>query len=324
MNELRIGTRGSKLALLQAQIIVDRLCRLYPDLRTDVRVIRTRGDMIEDVPLQRVGGKGFFVKEIELALLNGEIDIAVHSAKDLPTSIPDGLTIAAICDRIDPRDAIVVREAQRAIEAQEGTSDMDILGILPTGAIVGTSSLRRHAQLLHLRPDLVMRHMRGNVDTRLRKLDEGGFDAIVVAAAALIRLGLEHKIAVCLPVHVCTPAAGQGALAIEARYDDERVLNLIKPLDDERARAEVEAERALVSSLGAGCHVPVGACAKWLGNGELELTAAVASHDGKLLIRRMMRGAASKPRELGTLLAEALMADGAEELLSSNLRSSKT
>ncbi len=315
MNELRLGTRGSKLALAQSQIVIDELRRLYPDLRIRVCVIRTKGDVIGDVPLQRVGGKGFFVKEIEMALLNGEIDIAVHSAKDLPTTIMDGLTIAAVCNRLDPRDAIVMRASQRATEAPEGASDIDILNILPVGAVMGTSSLRRHAQLLHLRPDLVMRHMRGNVDTRLRKLDEGGFDAIVVAAAALIRLGLEHRITALLPIHVCTPAAGQGALAIEARSDDETVISLIKPLDDERARAEVEAERALVSALGAGCHVPVGACARWVGNDELELTAAVASQGGKLLIRKAMRGAASRPRELGIRLAEMLMADGAEKLL---------
>ncbi|MCS7253958.1 MAG: hydroxymethylbilane synthase [Armatimonadota bacterium] len=313
MNELRVGTRGSKLALAQAETVIERLCALHPNLRARMCIIRTRGDTISDLPLQCLGGKGFFVKEIEMALLNGEIDIAVHSAKDLPTVIPDGLTIAAICMRLDPRDAIVLRNVEKAIEGTENASDA--LKVLPLGAVVGTSSLRRHAQLLHLRPDLVMKHMRGNIDTRLRKLDEGGFDAIVVATAALIRLGLEHRIAINLPIHVCTPAAGQGALAIEARSDDEAILRLIKPLDDIKARAEVEAERALISTLGAGCHVPVGACARLIGDNELELTAAIASRDGKVVIRKTMRGVASRPMELGISLAETLIAEDKGKLL---------
>lgn len=313
MNKIRIGTRGSKLALAQTKAVADMLCKLHPQLHAEVHIIRTKGDVICELPLQQIGGKGFFVKEIEAALLRGEIDIAVHSAKDVPTTIPDGLEIAAICMRLDPRDAIVVRLFEQLLKVQ--LPEGDVLSILPASSVVGTSSLRRHAQLLRLRPDITIKHARGNVDTRLRKLDEGQFDAIIVAAAGLIRLGLEHRITALLPIDVCTPAAGQGALAIEVRSDDRRTLELIKPLDDKVARAEVEAERALVAALAAGCHVPVGACARYLDDGKLELVAAIASHDGRMLIRKVMRGSISRPIELGIRLAEALIAEGAFELI---------
>jgi hydroxymethylbilane synthase len=312
MNELKVGTRGSKLALVQTESVVEMLRNIYPHIRFSIHVIRTTGDKVSDLPLQRLKGKGFFVKEIETALLDGRIDIAVHSMKDMPTSIVDGLTIAAVCMRLDPRDALVLRgEGEDGYVREEAS-----LSIIPNGAVVGTSSLRRKAQLLHLRPDLVIKHLRGNVDTRLRKLDEGQFDAIIVAAAALERLNLKHRITALLPIHVCTPAAGQGALAVEARSDDKRTLELIKPLDDERARAEVEAERALIAALGAGCHVPVGACARCINDDELEMTAVVASTDGKVVLRRTMRGSLRSARELGEKLAEKLIADGADQIIS--------
>lgn len=315
VNRLRIGTRGSVLALAQTHAVVDALHRQFPELNSEIVIIRTRGDVITDRPLRQLQGKGFFVKEIEAALLRGDIDIAVHSLKDMPTELPDGLTIAAICQRLDPRDALVLRDECAFAGLKGCTGEFNPLMLLPRNAIIGTSSLRRRAQVLHHRPDVTVRELRGNLDTRLRKLDTGDYDAIIVAAAGLIRMELQHRMTAALPLDVFIPAAGQGALAIEARVDDERTLQLMQCLDDPIARAEVDAERALVSALGAGCHVPVGACARIVSGDTLTLHAAVATPDGSRVIRDEASGNVSNAIALGLQLAERLEGMGARLII---------
>ena len=288
-----IGSRGSPLALWQARWVAAQL----PG--AEIAVIKTTGDKITDVPLAQVGGtKGLFIKEIEEALVEGRIDLAVHSLKDVPAQIDPRLIIAAIPAREDPRDALVGRS----------------LPELPKGARVGTSSLRRAAQLRHLRGDLQVEELRGNVDTRLRKLDEGRYDAIVLAAAGLSRLGLEGRIAERLDPEVMCPAIGQGALAIETRAGDGETRKLLAPLDDPSARAETTAERALLAALGGGCQLPLGGSARLAGD-RLRLTAVVASPDGAELVRVTLGGPASDPAELGRRAAEDLLRRGADRIL---------
>ena len=288
-----IGSRGSPLALWQARWVAAQL----PG--AEIAVIKTTGDKITDVPLAQVGGtKGLFIKEIEEALVEGRIDLAVHSLKDVPAQIDPRLIIAAIPAREDPRDALVGRS----------------LSELPKGARVGTSSLRRAAQLRHLRGDLQLEELRGNVDTRLRKLDEGRYDAIVLAAAGLSRLGLEGRIAERLDPEVMCPAIGQGALAIETRAGDGETRKLLAPLDDPAARAETTAERALLAALGGGCQLPLGGSARLAGD-RLRLTAVVASPDGAELVRVTLGGPASDPAELGRRAAEDLLRRGADRIL---------
>lgn len=283
----RVGTRGSKLALAQTEWVVNALQKHFPDLTFEIVTVRTKGDIISDRPLREVAGKGFFVKEIEVALLNGEIDFAVHSLKDLPTDLPEGLTIAALCNRVEPRDVLVVRQGEKR-EGWEGNSEGQILQAvvsqLPDKPRVGTSSLRRQAQLKHAFPNWQMCELRGNIDTRLRKLDEGQYDAVVIAAAGLIRLGLSERIACILPVEICCPAAGQGALAVEARKDDEETLSLLKTIDEFSVRVEVEAERAAVKTLEAGCHSAVGALARLEGR-RLSLWVTIAHPKGQAVWR---------------------------------------
>lgn len=283
----RVGTRGSKLALAQTEWVVNALQKHFPDLTFEIVTVRTKGDIISDRPLREVAGKGFFVKEIEVALLNGEIDFAVHSLKDLPTDLLEGLTIAALCNRVEPRDVLVVRQGEKR-EGWEGNSEGQILKAvvsqLPDKPRVGTSSLRRQAQLKHAFPNWQMCELRGNIDTRLRKLDEGQYDAVVIAAAGLIRLGLSERIACILPVEICCPAAGQGALAVEARKDDEETLSLLKTIDEFSVRVEVEAERAAVKTLEAGCHSAVGALARLEGR-RLSLWVTIAHPKGQAVWR---------------------------------------
>lgn len=278
-SRLKVGTRGSKLALAQTEWVINALKQKFPDLEVETVIIRTRGDVIADRPLREVSGKGFFVKEIEFALLNGEVDFAVHSLKDMPTDLPEGLTVAALCNRVEPRDVLVVRGWQ-------GTNGnlQEIVNQMPDQARVGTSSLRRQAQIKNAFPNWRLCELRGNVDTRLRKLEEGQYDAIVVAAAGLIRLGLQERIACILPVEVCCPAAGQGALAVEARADDERVLSLLASIDELSVRVEVEAERSATKTLGAGCHSAVGALAR-LNGSELSLWVVAAHPNGQKVWR---------------------------------------
>jgi len=292
---LVIGSRGSQLALWQAKWIAVRLAGLGHETR--IEIIRTTGDKITDVPLARVGTKGLFTKEIEEALLDGRIDVAVHSLKDLPTELPAGLDIAAIPQREDAHDAMLGAR----------------LNDLPAGAKVGTSSLRRAAQLRTSRRDLAIESLRGNLDTRVRKLEEGQYDAIVLAAAGLARLGWAHRIAELLPAEVMCPAVGQGALAVETRAVGQ-AREICAPLDHPATRAAVTAERAVLAALGGGCQVPIGAHAEVDGD-SLRLIAVVIAPDGHCLIRKTNEGALTDAVLTGKSLGEALLMDGAREIL---------
>lgn len=289
-----IGSRGSALALWQARHIAARLLALGEETR--VEVIKTTGDRMQEISLAASGGKGLFTKEIEEALLGRQIDLAVHSMKDVPTEIPRGLLISAIPEREDPRDALV------------GC----MLAELKPGSRVGTSSPRRASQLHALGRGLVIETLRGNVDTRLRKLDEGQHDAIVLAAAGLRRLGLQDRVRELIPPEIMCPAAGQGALAIETRDNGGPAWRIVKTLDDAEARATVNAERALLKALGGGCQVPIGAHAR-ITDGAIHLIAMVASPDGSRLIRGESTGA--NPADVGAQLGEKLLAQGAREIL---------
>ena len=294
-----IGSRGSALALWQANWIGKQLADA--DYTVEIKTIRTSGDRLAHVPLADSGVKGLFIKEIEEALAAGGIDVAVHSLKDLPADLPPGLTIAAIPSREDARDALVSRD---------GTS----FATLPPGARLGTSSVRRQSQLLHLRPDLRMVQMRGNVDTRLRKLERGECEALVMAAAGLVRLGLESSIRERFPVQQLCPAVGQGALAVEIRDGDGPAAQAVSRLDDADSHGAVRAERALLRSLGGGCSVPIAGYAT-LANGALSLVGVVARPDGARLIRASASGADTDPEGLGQKLANELLRQGAGELL---------
>lgn len=301
MGRLVIATRGSQLALWQARHIREALEALAPGLEIELSIIRTRGDKILDVPLSQVGGKGLFVKEIEEALLEGAADIAVHSIKDVPMLLPEGLTLGCIPAREVFTDCLV-SEQYESLEA------------LPRGARVGTSSLRRQAQLLALRPDLEILSLRGNVDTRLRKMKEGEFDAIVLALAGMKRLGLTATYMHELAPADFVPAVGQGALGIECRADDAVTLALVRRLEDSATRVCVEAERAFLTGLDGGCQVPIGAHAELDGD-TVMLDGLVAECDGSTLFRRRMSAPADKAGELGLALAEELKKEGAGEIL---------
>ncbi|MGH9945097.1 MAG: hydroxymethylbilane synthase, partial [Pyrinomonadaceae bacterium] len=274
--KLVIGSRGSKLALWQAEWVKGRLEEMRPGVEVRIEIIKTSGDVMRDVPLSVIGGQGVFTKELEEALLGERIDIAVHSLKDLPTVLPDGLAITAVTEREDARDALVLPDSQQA----DGAS----LHNLPDGATVGTSSLRRQAQLRHLRPDLVIKDLRGNVDTRLRKLDEGEYDAIILAAAGLRRLAFAQRISAYVEPGVMLPAVGQGALGIETRAADEGTNELVHTLEHPPTRAACDAERALHFTLGGGCQVPIAAHGIVTG-GRLRLEGLVAALNGEGLIR---------------------------------------
>lgn len=294
---LRIGSRGSQLALWQANHIAGKL--RADGHEVEIQIITTTGDKITDVALAKVGAKGIFTKEIEEALAAGQIDLAVHSLKDLPTELSEQFEIAAILAREDPRDALC-------------SVKFPSLDQLPDGARVGTSSLRREAQLKALRPDLGVYPLRGNVDTRLRKLEAGDYDAIILAIAGLRRLGKTESVKQVLPVEVMCPAAGQGALAIEIRAGDHHVRSALQPLDNPAARAETECERALLKKLGGGCQVPIGANAKFSA-GELKLTAVVASPDGNKVLRESSTG--RDPEALGESVAQVLLDRGGSPIL---------
>ncbi len=298
---LILGTRGSKLAVHQSQWVQARLQELAPGLTISLTRIQTSGDKILDVPLAKIGGKGLFVKEIEDALLSNEIDLAVHSMKDVPTALPEGLEILCVPPREDPRDALITHAGCR-------------LDQLKPGARIGTSSLRRQAQLLHYRPDFIIEMLRGNLDTRLRKLHDGQFDAIVLAAAGLRRLAWEQEITEYLPVDVSLPAIAQGALGIEARSDDTFVRELLARFEHPATRITVTAERALLHRLEGGCQVPIAAHAVLDGD-TLRLDGLVASVDGRRIIRHQITGAAAEAFRLGTTLAERLLADGGDVIL---------
>lgn len=307
MRKIVVGTRQSALALTQTGQVVDQLrelCRkLEIECEFELKKIVTKGDRILDVTLSKVGGKGLFVKEIEQALLDGEIDMAVHSMKDMPWELPEGLVIGSIPKREDPRDCLITREAR-------GLED------LPHGAKVGTSSLRRSSQLQHLRPDLKIESLRGNIDSRLKKLETEGFDAILLAAAGLHRIGWRERISAYLPPEQSLPAVGQGALCIECRGNDEFVLDLLKHYNDEATAIAVTAERSFLGKLNGGCQVPIGAYATLQGEGSnasITLTGMVGSPDGKEMLKETMTG--TDPELLGNKLAEALIARGAADIL---------
>jgi hydroxymethylbilane synthase len=296
-----LGTRGSKLAVHQSEWVQARLKELAPHVTVTLRRIQTSGDKILDVPLAKVGGKGLFVKEIEEALLSGEIDLAVHSMKDVPTELPEGLDLLCIPFREDPRDALISRDGK-------------MFKKLPHGARVGTSSLRRQSQLLQARPDLSISMLRGNLDTRLKKLREGQFDAIVLAAAGLRRLGWEREITEYLAPEISLPAIGQGALGIEGRGDDLFLRSLLSGLEHAPTRTMVLAERALLHRLQGGCQVPIAAYAT-LNGSDVTLEGLVASVDGKEIIRDTVRGTVADPESMGIELAERLLARGGDKIL---------
>ncbi|MGH7229386.1 MAG: hydroxymethylbilane synthase [Nitrospiraceae bacterium] len=296
-----LGTRGSRLAVWQAEWVQARLSELAPGLTVTLQRIKTSGDKILDVPLAAIGGKGLFVKEIEEALLQGEIDLAVHSMKDVPTVLPDGLDILCVPAREDPRDVLVSR-------------DSCSLDQLPKGSRVGTSSLRRQAQLLHHRLDLRIQLLRGNLDTRLRKLQNGEYEAIVLAAAGLSRMGWSNKVTEYLPPEVSLPAIGQGALGLEGRRKDRFVQALVEKLEHRPTRTAVTAERALLERLEGGCQVPIAAHATVKGD-TLILDGLIASVDGRRLIRDTIQGPASEAQGLGMQLAEKLLAQGGDVIL---------
>lgn len=303
-NSLVIGSRGSKLALTQARLIQSQLQTLHPSLQIEIKIVKTSGDASTQ-PLSIIGGKGVFTKELEDALLRKEIDFAVHSLKDLPTIVPDGLMIAAVCEREDARDALVLRA---------GSSQTEGLAGLPEAAIVGTSSPRRLAQLKHRRPDVVVKELRGNVDTRLRKLDEGQYDALILASAGLKRLGLSERISAFLSAEEMLPAVGQGALAIETRLDDAQTIRLLGDLNHAATETATNAERAFLRELGGGCQLPIAAHAVVDGD-QITLDGLVADVTGTRVVRDRLIG--TNAEEVGGGLAKSVMAMGADALWNS-------
>ncbi len=295
-----IGSRGSALAIWQTNFVASLLAERFA-VEAEIVRIKTTGDKILDSALSKIGSKGLFVKEIEIALQKGEIDLAVHSAKDVPTEIPEGLIIAAFLEREDPRDALISRNGYT-------------LANLPSNSVVATSSLRRRAQLLHLREDLNLTDVRGNVDTRLRKMNEGQFDAIILAKAGLKRLGRESDITEVISTKWLLPAVGQGSIAIECREDDDIIRPMVESLAHFETMAAIKAERALMRALEGGCQVPIGALGK-VENGQLKLEAMVASLDGRKYVRDTNFGDASRPERIGFELAEKLLGEGADSIL---------
>ncbi|KGQ58618.1 Porphobilinogen deaminase [Gallibacterium anatis] len=304
---LRIATRQSPLALWQANYIKHKLQVLYPQLTVELVTMVTKGDVLLDTPLAKIGGKGLFVKELELALLEGRADIAVHSMKDVPMQFPQGLHLSVICEREDPRDAFV---SNRYASLDE----------LPQNAVVGTSSLRRQCQLKALRPDIELKTLRGNVGTRLRKLDEGEYDAIILASAGLIRLGEQQRIRSFIAPEVSLPAVGQGAVGVECRQDDEWVNQLLKPLLHQDTWDRVIAERAMNNRLQGGCQVPIAGYAILDGE-QLFLRALVGAIDGSKVLRAEATAVRAQAEQLGVQVAEMLLAQGAQDLLSQVMKS---
>jgi len=298
---IKIGTRGSLLATTQSTWVKNQIEAQHPGVSVELVIIVTKGDKILDVPLAKVGGKGLFVKELEEALLRKEVDLAVHSMKDVPSELPEELHLGIIPARENPHDAFI---------ANDFTSIAD----LPAGVTVGTSSLRRRSQLAALRPDLEIVDLRGNLDTRLRKLDEGQFQAIILAAAGLNRLGMSNRATAYFSAQEMLPAVGQGALGIELRKDDDELLAGLSFLNDEKTTIAVAAERAFLTRLEGGCQVPIGAFAE-VENGEVELTGLVASIDGKVVLKESIKGLSDDAHQLGTELANKLLDKGAREIL---------
>jgi len=334
--KLIIGTRGSKLALWQAEWVKSELQRLRPGLDVELNKIKTTGDKILDVPLAKVGGKGLFVKEIEEALLSGGADLAVHSMKDVPTEFPEGLYLPVICKREDPRDAFIAAGVKGARgQGVKGKGfRINSFKDLPNGATIGTSSLRRSCQLLSLRPDLGIGQLRGNLDTRLRKLDEGQFDAIILAAAGVKRLGWADRITEIIPMEISLPAIGQGAIGIECRTNDDFINHLIAPLNHSETSVCVRAERAFLKKLEGGCQVPIAAHARLISqkseeNSSRKLSSSLITHHSSLLVmdglvgsitgdrivRGHIEGSSGDAESIGVTLAEDILSRGAKEIL---------
>jgi hydroxymethylbilane synthase len=301
MKIVKIGTRGSPLAVWQSEWVRSQLLAGNPDLDIELVKIKTTGDKITDVPLAMVGGKGLFVKEIENALLEGRIDLAVHSMKDMPAEIPQGLCIGAIPEREDPRDVLISRDDRPFKD-------------LPKGATLGSSSLRRGAQLKHVRPDITVRPVRGNLDTRIRKLKTEGLDAIILAAAGVRRLGFQTHITEYIAEQVMLPAIGQGALSIEIREADEQTRKLVSTLNHRETRLAVETERAFLSRLEGGCQVPIAGHAK-VNSDQLEFTGLVAEVDGSVILREQITGPVERNKELGLEIANRLLEKGGRQIL---------
>jgi hydroxymethylbilane synthase len=306
---LRLGTRGSQLALYQARTVAARI-QERAGIASAIAVIKTSGDRLADAPLSEVGGKRLFVKEIEDALLSGAIDLAVHSSKDLPATLPEGLEIGAVLPREDPRDALILRESNHAALHQLD----EVTAVIGQSPRIGTSSVRRVAQLMRLWPGANFVPIRGNLDTRLRKLDAGEYDAIVLAAAGIRRLGYTGRISLVLPAEACIPAPGQGIIAVEVRDNVAGVRAAVSRISDPATAAALDAERAVVNALGGGCQMPLGALATPVDD-ELELQAVVISLDGCRAIRAQSRGRRDAPSALGRLVAERLLEQGAAEIL---------
>jgi hydroxymethylbilane synthase len=305
---LRIGTRGSQLALYQANTVA-ALLRERAATETDIVVIKTSGDRLAEATLSEIGGKRLFVKEIEDALLAGDVDLAVHSSKDMPAVLPDGLAVAAVLPREDARDAIVLPQGR----ATSGSVDA-VAAELGRAPRIGTSSVRRSAQLARVFPGAHFAPIRGNLDTRLRKLDAGDFDAIVLASAGLRRLDHAHRISAALPVEASIPAPGQGIIAVEIRADDEHVRNVLEPINDRTAHIALAAERAVVTQLGGGCQMPIGAYAT-VDDDRVSIVAIVVSPDGAKVARAETSGRAAEAEAVGAAAAEQLLANGAGEIL---------
>lgn len=299
--ELRIGTRGSQLALFQANWVRERLVQAHPHLNVTLIKIKTTGDKIQDAPLAKIGGKGLFVKEIEEALIQKRIDLAVHSIKDVPIELPEGLHLSVITKREDPRDVFISKDGTR-------------LKDLPQGAKIGTSSLRRQAQLLHFRDDFAIIPLRGNLDTRLKKLKTSDLDGIVLALAGVRRLGVEARITEVIPPEISLPAIGQGALGIETRKGDEEAEETTRFLDDPESSIAISAERAFLKRLGGGCQVPIAAFGR-VEDCTLRIDGMVGMIDGKRLIRHHVEGPVEEAESLGIKLAEILLSKGAKEIL---------
>ncbi len=308
-NQVRIGTRGSQLALWQANYIKGRIEKDFPETQVEITIIKTTGDRITDRPLAMVGGKGLFVKEIETALMENRIDLAVHSMKDMPGELPPGLTISAIPERENPFDILISGSGKA-------------LSDYPQGAVIGTSSLRRGSQLKHARPDLEIKSIRGNLDTRVKKLKAGEYDAIVLAAAGLRRLGQENEITEYLTEDTMVPAVGQGALCIETRENDPDMAPIMDALDHEPTRVCVEGERAFLKQIEGSCHIPV-ACFGKIEEDQVVLTAIVASEDGQEVIKERIASPAGDVIENGRKLAEQLLENGGKRILE-NLESNDT
>ncbi len=303
-NLVRIATRESPLAMWQAEFVKRQLQKFHPELSVELLPMTTRGDQILDAPLAKIGGKGLFMKELEVAILEGKADIAVHSMKDVPMEFPDGLQLGVICEREDFRDAFV-------------SDNYSSLEDLPEGACVGSSSLRRQCQIRAIRPDLKIKNLRGNVNTRLKKLQEGEYDAIILAAAGLIRLDMKDRITSTIPVDQCLPAGGQGAVGIECRQNDSDILALLLPLEHSETRCCVNAERGMNTRLNGGCQVPIACLAQLQSDGEgLQIRGLVGEADGSRLLRTEVSGPSSEAVALGEAAAEELLAQGADEILS--------